>query len=149
MDIRLMRAGRRHRAEEAELAAAAKKAPAKKAAPPPAKKVTAAQQKSATAGSIPDFDDILDNTNADEGIASYSGTGLDDALDALELATSKTDKASIGSKAAIAVDTHPERRFKAAFEAYKEKELPEVRQSHPGLRLQQYHDLLYKQFQKR
>ncbi|KNZ56579.1 hypothetical protein VP01_2371g1 [Puccinia sorghi] len=85
------------------------------------------------------------------------------ALDLLDIANEKTDKASLGAKAAKGVDAHPERRFKAAFEAYKENELPGLRKEvstsafpfiichslkQPGLRLQQYHDLLYKQFQK-
>ena len=35
------------------------------------------------------------------------------------------------------VKTHPERRFKAAFEAYKDAELPQLRKDRPGLRLQQ------------
>ncbi|KAJ2974144.1 hypothetical protein NUW54_g11937 [Trametes sanguinea] len=67
--------------------------------------------------------------------------------ESLEVVTAKMDKASVGSQAAN-LERHPERRFKAAFEAYKERELPKARQEHPGLRLQQYHDLLYKQFQK-
>ncbi|KAI0810876.1 hypothetical protein BC629DRAFT_1477014 [Irpex lacteus] len=78
---------------------------------------------------------------------SYSATGLDNALDLLEVVTAKMDKASVGQRAA-GLEQHPERRFKAAFEAYKERELPIARSEHPGLRLQQYHDLLYKQFQK-
>lgn len=41
-----------------------------------------------------------------------------------------------------------QRRFKAAFEAYLEREMPELKKSHPGLRKQQMHDMLYKQFQK-
>ncbi|KAJ3483931.1 hypothetical protein NLJ89_g12021 [Agrocybe chaxingu] len=57
------------------------------------------------------------------------------------------DKASVGQQAAK-IEQHPERRFKAAFEAYQERELPNVKIDHPGLRLQQYKDLLYKQFQK-
>ncbi|KAJ3531299.1 hypothetical protein NM688_g7593 [Phlebia brevispora] len=57
------------------------------------------------------------------------------------------DKASVGQRAA-GLEQHPERRFKAAFEAYKERELPNLRAEHPGLRLQQYQELLYKQFQK-
>ncbi|KAI9602294.1 hypothetical protein H4Q26_001581 [Puccinia striiformis f. sp. tritici PST-130] len=65
------------------------------------------------------------------------------ALDLLDIANEKTDKASLGAKAAKGVDAHPERRFKAAFEAYKENELPTLRKDQPGLRLQQYHDLLY------
>ncbi|KAI8999141.1 hypothetical protein BD414DRAFT_477077 [Trametes punicea] len=71
-------------------------------------------------------------------VESYSATGLDNALDLLE----------VRWLAAANIERHPERRFKAAFEAYKERELPKIRQEHPGLRLQQYHDLLYKQFQK-
>ncbi|KAG9318097.1 hypothetical protein JVU11DRAFT_164 [Chiua virens] len=39
-------------------------------------------------------------------------------------------------------------KTQAAFEAYKERELPNLKVEHPGLRLQQYLDLLYKQFQK-
>jgi len=69
-------------------------------------------------------------------------------LEALDLVNEKTDKAAVGAQAAKAVDTHPERRFKAAFEAYKEAQLPEAKKEHPGLRAQQYHELLYKQFQK-
>lgn len=57
------------------------------------------------------------------------------------------DKASVGTQAA-GLERHPERRFKAAFEAYKERELPNLRAEHPGLRMQQYQELLYKQFQK-
>jgi len=78
---------------------------------------------------------------------TFAATGLDNALEMLSLVTAKTDKASIGREAA-GLESHPERRFKAAFEAYKEKELPELKVERPGLRLQQYHEILYKQFQK-
>ncbi|KAG9035378.1 hypothetical protein FRB95_011398 [Tulasnella sp. JGI-2019a] len=77
----------------------------------------------------------------------FSATGLDDALDMLSLVNAKTDKASVG-QAAAGIEQHPERRFKAAFEAYKQRELPEIKKERPGLRLQQYQELLYKQFQK-
>lgn len=80
-------------------------------------------------------------------VESYAATGIDNALDLLEVVTAKMDKASIGQQAA-AIETHPERRFKGALEAYQERELPNIRQEHPGLRLQQYKELLYKQFQK-
>ncbi|KAI5899131.1 DUF1014-domain-containing protein [Schizophyllum commune H4-8] len=78
---------------------------------------------------------------------SYTATGLDNALDLLEVVTAKMDKASVGSQAA-GLERHPERRFKAAFEAYKERELPNLKKEHPGLRMQQMQDILYKQFQK-
>jgi len=80
-------------------------------------------------------------------IESYSATGIDNALDLLDVVTAKMDKASIGQQAA-GLEKHPERRFKAAYEAYKERELPKLKEDHPGLRLQQYQDLMYKNFQK-
>ncbi|KIY68769.1 DUF1014-domain-containing protein [Cylindrobasidium torrendii FP15055 ss-10] len=83
----------------------------------------------------------------DEAPEVYEATGIDNAIDLLEVVNAKMDKASIGSQAA-GLERHPERRFKAAFAAYEERELPIARKEHPGLRLQQYKDLLYKQFQK-
>ncbi|KAF8437461.1 hypothetical protein L210DRAFT_3622166 [Boletus edulis BED1] len=82
-----------------------------------------------------------------EKVESFATSGIDNALDLLEVVNAKTDKASVGQQAA-GIERHPERRFKAAFEAYKETELPNLKVEHPGLRLQQYHDILYKQFQK-
>ncbi|KAF6764645.1 DUF1014-domain-containing protein [Ephemerocybe angulata] len=78
---------------------------------------------------------------------SYTATGIDNALDLMEIVTAKMDKASVGQQAA-GLERHPERRFKGALEAYTERELPKLRVDHPGLRLQQYKDLIYKQFQK-
>ncbi|RDB19353.1 hypothetical protein Hypma_013676 [Hypsizygus marmoreus] len=80
-------------------------------------------------------------------VESYAATGIDNALDLLEVVTAKMDKASVGQQAA-GIEKHPERRYKAAYEAYQERELPKLKVEHPGLRLQQYKDLLYKQFQK-
>lgn len=83
----------------------------------------------------------------DDAITSLSASNIDDALDALTLVTEKTDKASQGAKAAQ-VERHPERRFKAAFEAFKDREMARIKQERPGMRSQQYHDALYKEFQK-
>jgi len=80
-------------------------------------------------------------------VESFAATGIDNALDLLEVVTAKVDKASIGNQAA-GIEKHPERRFKAALNAYVERELPNIREEQPGLRLQQYKDLLFKQFQK-
>ncbi|KAF7794729.1 hypothetical protein EIP86_005867 [Pleurotus ostreatoroseus] len=74
---------------------------------------------------------------------AYAATGIDNAIDLLEVVTAKMDKASVGQRAA-GIEQHPElhlfdqRRFKAAFEAYKERELPNIRAE----------ELLFKQFQK-
>ncbi|KAK0569770.1 hypothetical protein OC861_000607 [Tilletia horrida] len=83
----------------------------------------------------------------DSALESFSADNIDDALDAMSLVTEKTDAASRGSKAAD-IERHPERRFKAAFEAFKERRIPELRKENPGLRLQQVQELAYKEFQK-
>lgn len=85
--------------------------------------------------------------NLDGIVESFSASNLDDALDMLEVVNAKTDKASVGNMASD-IEKHPERRFKASFEAYCERELPELKKDRPGLRLQQYKDMLFKQFQK-
>ncbi|QRW00844.1 cell division control protein 73 [Ceratobasidium sp. AG-Ba] len=83
----------------------------------------------------------------EELVQSFAATGIDDALDLLDVVNAKTDKASVGQQAA-GIERHPERRFKAALEAYQERELPRIRQERPGLRLQQYKEALFKEFQK-
>jgi len=80
-------------------------------------------------------------------VESFSATGIDNALDLLEVVNAKTDKASVGQQAA-GIERHPERRFKAALEAYKEQELPKLKEEHRGLRRGQYEELLFKKFQK-
>ncbi|TNY17551.1 DUF1014-domain-containing protein [Rhodotorula diobovata] len=115
--------------------------PAKVKAPPKAGAKKAAPPK---APSIPSFSTSDAN---DGGPSSFSASGIDDALDALSLATSRTDKAYVGAQAAK-IETHPERRFKAAFEAYKEEQLPILKKEHPGLRLNQYQDKMYEAFKK-
>lgn len=69
-------------------------------------------------------------------------SGIDDALTALSL----TEDSNKVSKTDI--DRHPERRVKAARAAYIERRLPELKQEHPGLRQNQYINLLNKEFDK-
>lgn len=45
-------------------------------------------------------------------------------------------------------DKHPERRMKAAFAAYKEQQLPLMREEKPGLKQSQYQDMIFKTWQK-
>ncbi|KAK4689252.1 hypothetical protein P7C73_g854, partial [Tremellales sp. Uapishka_1] len=80
-------------------------------------------------------------------VEEFSATGLDNMLEAMELVNAKTDKDALGAKAGL-IEKHPERRFKAAFEAYLERELPILKEDHPGLRQNQMRDILFKQFQK-
>jgi len=83
----------------------------------------------------------------DAVVETFAATGIDDALDLLTTINAKKDKASAGA-AAAQLEKHPERRFKAAFKEYEERMLPQLREERPGLRLQQYKDLVFKQFQK-
>ena len=76
---------------------------------------------------------------------ALAASNIDDALDALILTTGGDAE---DKKAVAGIDRHPERRQKAALAAYEDKRLPELKQEHPGLRLQQYKDLIYKEFQK-
>ncbi|ABN66548.2 predicted protein [Scheffersomyces stipitis CBS 6054] len=88
------------------------------------------------AGKIDDFLDF------NKDVPELSASGLDSALEALAL-TSRDG--GVGSKD---IDRHPERRVKAAFSAFEEKRIPELRKENPGLRLQQIKHLAFKEFQK-
>ena len=76
---------------------------------------------------------------------ALTASNIDDALDALSLTAVGTDAER---KSVAGIDRHPERRQKAALAAFEDRRLPQLRQEHPGLRLQQYKDLIYKEFQK-
>lgn len=68
---------------------------------------------------------------------ALNATGIDNALDALSLTTDNKDK----------IDRHPERRFKAAYAAYEERRLDEMKDE-KGLRRQQKIDQIRKEFEK-
>ncbi|KAK6465366.1 hypothetical protein DFJ63DRAFT_316581 [Scheffersomyces coipomensis] len=104
--------------------------------PQQSKQRGAAKVAAKRAGKIDDFLDFNKET------PELSATGLDAALEALAL-TQKD-----GGLSNKDIDRHPERRVKAAFNAYEERRLPEVRKEHPGLRLQQIKHLIFKEFQK-
>ena len=70
---------------------------------------------------------------------TINASGIDNALDALDLTTDKN---------AQAIERHPERRFKAAYKAYEERRLPEVEQEYPGLRRNQRVEVIRKEFEK-
>ncbi|KAG4304186.1 hypothetical protein PORY_002367 [Pneumocystis oryctolagi] len=73
---------------------------------------------------------------------TYSASNIDDALELLSLQNKGNTK--IMSE----IDRHPERRFKSALDAYEEYRLPQLKEEHKGLRLQQYKELIYKEFAK-
>lgn len=88
------------------------------------------------AGKIDDFMDFNKDT------PELSASGIDGALEALSL-TGKE-----GGVQTKDIDKHPERRVKAAYLAYEEKRLPELKKEHPGLRQQQLKNMINKEFQK-
>ncbi|KAH8597185.1 hypothetical protein B0O99DRAFT_508422 [Bisporella sp. PMI_857] len=73
--------------------------------------------------------------------SSLNATGIENALDALSLATG-VDSTKI--------DKHPERRFKAAYTAFEERRLKEMDAdgSGQGLRQNQKKDKIHKEFDK-
>lgn len=82
---------------------------------------------------------------------SFAASNIDDALDLLD---STGGAVSVGKASGAAgsrkdvIDRHPERRAKAAYAAYEERELPVLKKENPGLRLTQLKELLWKQWQK-
>lgn len=81
------------------------------------------------------IDNALNGSSGD----TISATGLDNALDALSLTKAANTKE---------LERHPEKRFKAAIAAYEERRIPEIRQEHPGLRLNQMKEMMRKEFEK-
>lgn len=102
----------------------------------PSKSRGAAKVAAKRAGKIDDFLDFNKDT------PELSASGIENALEALAL-TQKD-----GGLSNKDIDRHPERRVKAAFAAYEDRRLPEMRKENPGLRLNQIRTLLFKEFQK-
>ncbi|RIB08313.1 DUF1014-domain-containing protein [Gigaspora rosea] len=78
-------------------------------------------------------------------IPEFSASNIDDAIDLMSAAVGSGPGQSGG---ALNIDKHPEKRFKAALAAYEEREMPKVKEEHPGLRYTQYREIVYKNFQK-
>jgi hypothetical protein len=79
----------------------------------------------------------LDAPSSKKDLAALNASGIDNALDALSLTSNSQDK----------IDRHPERRFKAAYNAYEERRLEEMKDE-KGLRRQQKVELIRKEFEK-
>ncbi|KAL1962562.1 hypothetical protein VTN77DRAFT_9437 [Rasamsonia byssochlamydoides] len=80
-----------------------------------------------------------DSGGSSKKAATLNASGIENALDALSLATG-TDTTK--------VDRHPERRYKAAYAAFEARRLPEIEKEHPGLRKQQRIEICKKEFEK-
>ncbi|KAK9477147.1 hypothetical protein V1514DRAFT_334665 [Lipomyces japonicus] len=84
------------------------------------------------------LDDFLSNKDT----VSLSASGIENALDALSVSGVG------GGGKANAIERHPERRYKAAYAAYEERRLPQVKEEYKGLRLNQMKELIHKEFEK-
>ena len=69
--------------------------------------------------------------------SALNATGIDNALDALDITADNSDK----------LDRHPERRFKAAYAQYEERRLDEMKDE-KGLRRNQKVAEIRKEFEK-
>ncbi|GAB7366261.1 hypothetical protein MBLNU230_g7819t1 [Neophaeotheca triangularis] len=78
-------------------------------------------------------------SKANKKQTGLSATGIDNALDALNITG--------GNPNSEKIDRHPERRFKAAYNAYEERRLEEMKDE-KGLRRQQKVDQIRKEFEK-
>lgn len=79
----------------------------------------------------------LDAPSSKKDLAALNATGIDNALDALSLTKESNEK----------IDRHPERRFPAAYKAFEERRLEEMKDE-KGLRRQQKIDQIRKEFEK-
>ena len=79
----------------------------------------------------------LDAPSSKKDLAALNATGIDNAIDALSLTANSQDK----------IDRHPERRFKAAYNAFEERRLDEMKDE-KGLRRQQKVEQIRKEFEK-
>lgn len=87
--------------------------------------------------------DVGERPNAaSDNVPEYSASNIDDALFLLD---STSVQSLISAKP---LERHPERRIKAAYAAFEEREMPKLRQEFPGLRLTQLREKLHKAWQK-
>ena len=69
-------------------------------------------------------------------MADVQASGVDAALSAMSLGGGTGD------------DRHPEKRMKAAYKAYEERMMPEMKSQYPGLKRQQYLDKIFASWKK-
>jgi hypothetical protein len=69
-------------------------------------------------------------------VESYAASGIDNALELLEIATKGTE-ANAATTSATGIERHPEKRMKSAWAAFEERELPILKAENPHLRLSQ------------
>ena len=85
-----------------------------------------------------DYGDIANIRAANKAsMAEIQASGVESALSAMSLG------GAVGGD-----DRHPEKRMKAAYKAYEEHMLPEMKEQYPGLKRQQYLDKIFASWKK-
>ncbi|CAM4759014.1 unnamed protein product [Rotaria magnacalcarata] len=132
--------------EEAALTASKAKKPADLAP----KKVTQAQiqQQQATGGAAV----APTGTNVKQMPINDEKTPIEENVNRLHIdgntARNIDEALHVLSSSQILLDSHPEKRMKAAFDAYEQENLPKLKQEHPTLRMSQLKQLLKKEWMK-
>ena len=83
--------------------------------------------------------ELHENTN--HNIDDIEADTIEDAILALQ-------QIGISENSNFEIDRHPEKRVKAAWKAYLEKRIPEIKADRKGLKLSQIKQIIYKEFQK-
>jgi len=91
-----------------------------------------------------DYEAALDNHG---GSHLNRSVGADD-VDARSLEAAVSAMSVSGPGEGEADDRYPERRARAAFAAYQERELARLKSDRPGLKLSQYKELVWRSWQK-
>lgn len=102
---------------------------------------------SADARSPPD-DALVGGRNANRLDDALEARSVTAAIEALSVLDSPGGDVAAGTPGKAPAEAHPEKRQKAAFAAYEEAEMPGLMEEKPGLRRQQYRDMLFKAWQK-
>ena len=83
---------------------------------------------------------VLEKKNMNRADLEVDASGIDNVVAALESTMMSPDAGDD--------DAHPERRRKAAYMAYEERMLQELKEEKPGLKIQQYKDMIFKSWKK-
>mmetsp|Transcript_10124 Transcript_10124/g.61585 ORF Transcript_10124/g.61585 Transcript_10124/m.61585 type:complete len:187 (-) Transcript_10124:973-1533(-) len=83
---------------------------------------------------------VVEQPNANREVDTFSARGLDQAVDAVS-------KLTVGDGSSTP-DRNAEKRMKALYFAYQERELPKIRAEKPGLKLSQYKERIWQAWQK-
>lgn len=86
-------------------------------------------------------DDMLQQNPNQQAAAALAAEGGVEAR-------SVEDAIAVLNVGGMLVDQHPEKRMKAAYNAFEERELPQLKQENPNMRLSQLKQLLKKQWMK-